>query len=310
MKRLGRDRQRARLPAGRRAVGWLSWFALLTSPVAAQQEKEVVASPRFEVLATPLSERVKVPGGRVIVGSSQPELLQALADCVKEPYGHRCSPTLFVDELPRRELSVEDFWLDRYEVTVAQYERCVQRGLCASRPPGPSARLELPQHPVTRVSWFEAQRYCEVERARLPTELEFERAARGGRGRRFPWGQLFNRRIVNAGRFGWDETDDTDGFALSAPVGSFPSGATPEGIHDLAGNVAEWVSERYSNVEDVAGASRTAKAVRGGSYRTGRAWMRGAARQFAEGGERSESVGFRCAHTIADDGPRTEGTGG
>jgi formylglycine-generating enzyme required for sulfatase activity len=258
-------------------------------------------------LRSPLAPMVRIPAGRFVMGSDEQEVVAALADCVREPYGNRCTPSIFGDEMPERVIRLSSYWLDRYEVSVGEYARCVALGRCRERPSNEGTRrFEHPDLPVSMVSWDDARDYCAFRGLRLPTEAEFERAARGARGRRYPWGELFNRRAANHGRFGWDVTDTTDGFAELAPVGSFPAGATPDGIHDLAGNVAEWVQDRYvarydpGDRVDPQGpgvGSASVRVVRGGSYTTGRALLRGAARSFAEPSERRPSLGFRCARS-------------
>lgn len=258
-------------------------------------------------LQSPRPAMVRIPAGRFVMGSDEQGVVAALADCVREPYGNRCSPSIFGDEMPRRVVWLSAFWLDRYEVSVADYERCVELGRCRERPRSAGTRrFDDPRLPVSLVTWEDARDYCAFRGLRLPTEAEFERAARGVRGRRYPWGELFNRRVTNHGRFGWDVTDDVDGFAELAPIGSFPAGATPEGIEDLAGNVAEWVNDRYvgrydpNDLHDPQGpgvGSASVRVIRGGSYTTGRAMLRGAARSFAEPNERRPSLGFRCARS-------------
>ena len=266
-------------------------------------------------LESPRGPMVRIGPGSFQMGSDEAEVLSALADCVREAYGHRCSPTLFSNETPRHRVHLSSYWLDRFEVSVSDYERCVQVGRCEPRPTSEATgRFDRGDFPVTRVTWNDAVAYCAFRGARLPTEAEFERAARGLLGRRYPWGDLFNARASNHGRFGWDVTEDADGFALLAPLGSFPDGATPEGIQDLAGNVAEWMLDRYAPTYDVAAASdprgsglggSNLRVVRGGSYAQPRFRVRGAARAFAEPGERRSTLGFRCARS---EQPRREGS--
>jgi sulfatase modifying factor 1 len=258
-------------------------------------------------LESPASGMVRIAASSFQMGSDEGEVLGALADCVREAYGHRCSPTLFNNETPRHVVQLSSFWIDRLEVSVAAYERCEATGRCEPRPRSEATRrFDRADFPVSRVSWNDAVSYCAFRGARLPTEAEFERAARGVIERRYPWGSLFNVWASNQGRFGWDVTDSTDGFAELAPVGSFPAGVTPEGIYDLAGNVAEWVADRYAPTYDVGevrdphgpgvGGSNL-RVVRGGSYAQARFRLRGAARSFAEPGERRSTLGFRCARS-------------
>jgi sulfatase modifying factor 1 len=255
-------------------------------------------------LASPLSPAVRIVESSFAMGSEESDLLLALADCAHEPYGHRCAPTVFANELPRHVVHLASYWIDRFEVRVADYERCVEVGRCGPRPTSEGTKqLDRPDYPVSRVTWNDAQDYCSFRGARLPTEAEFERAARGLEGRLYPWGDLWNPWASNHGRFGWDVTDASDGFAELAPVGSFAAGVTPEGVYDLGGNVAEWTADRYAPeydaqpVRDPQGApagTTSLRVVRGGSYAHGRFRLRGAARAFAEPSERRSTLGFRC----------------
>jgi formylglycine-generating enzyme required for sulfatase activity len=202
------------------------------------------------------------------------------------------------------EVMLSDFFIDRTEVTNRDYRRCIAVGVCdAPRDRGALRWTQRDDHPVTLVTWSDADRYCRWRGARLPSEAEWERAARGLNGRVFPWGNVFNPYLVNHGRPGRiDRLDDRDGYAELAPVASFVAGATTEGIYDLAGNVEEWVADWYAEgyVEpqkrDPRGpALGNFRVVRGGSYRDGRAWLRGAARNRALPSVALPWVGFRCA---------------
>lgn len=303
------------MPA-RLAVGGVCAVTLAGAASVERLEPGRSAAPRAAVdvsggavvrLSSPLSPMVRIAAGSIRMGSDEPDVLSALSDCVKEPYGHRCSPTLFSNEMPRHLVHLSSFWIDRFEVRVADYERCVSVGRCGARPKSEATRrYDSDDFPVTRVTWHDAAAYCAFRGARLPTEAEFERAARGPRGRRYPWGELFNARATNGGRFGWDVTEAVDGYPELAPVGSFGAGVSSDGVFDLAGNVAEWTLDRYAPAYDpgdardpvgpgIGGANE--RVVRGGSYSSPRFRLRGASRAFAEPTERRSTLGFRCARS-------------
>ena len=175
-----------------------------------------------------------------------------------------------------RLISVGAFSLDVTEVTVEQWSHCVQAGACRSL----DAALE-PGAPVANVDAKEAERFCRFEGGRLPTSDEWLFAAAGPDGRRFPWGPtgLVCRRAV----FGVESGPCESGGGVDI-AGSRPDGKTPEGVLDLAGNVAEWTLERDGH-----------PVARGGSYRSGTAlelksWA------FETPPPRAPYVGFRCAY--------------
>jgi len=202
---------------------------------------------------------------------------------------------------------LDPYDIDLTEVTVEKYMGCVAAGACSppSFAPGDS-RYDVPEFPVTHVTWQDASNYCMWVGGRLPTEAEWEFAARGPNNHTFPWGDIYNPRLANHGAFGDDPTDGRDGFVGLAPVGSFPDGATPSGLLDMAGNAAEWVADWYDRDEQLFGYRRGAQTnpkgppfgpmghvIRGGSYRDGAHRLRTAARRgwpFAR-----SDVGFRCA---------------
>lgn len=135
----------------------------------------------------------------------------------------------------------EPFWIGRYEVTNAQYKRCVDAGECT--PPHDTTYYEDPDyadHPVVYVDWFQAVDYAKWRGSKLPTEAEWEYAARGPDALIFPWGNEFNSAHLNSG-LSDDRYDET------APVSSFPTGASWVGALDMSGNVWEWVSSAYAD---------------------------------------------------------------
>lgn len=242
------------------------------------------------------------------MGSSVEDVLEAVTDCMHEPLGSRCREEMFSDEVPDHKVTLSTFWLDRTEVTVREYRRCVALNQCKAIAYREGARrFDQPSFPVSFVRWSDADDYCRFRGARLPTEAEFERAARGLSGRRYPWGQLYNSHAANHGRFGLDVSDARDGYAELAPVGSFPSGRTPDGFLDLAGNVAEWVSDFYAPgypeapATDPAGPALggnvSGHVVRGGHFGAAGPWLRGASRSSADAETRSPNIGFRCARS-------------
>jgi formylglycine-generating enzyme required for sulfatase activity len=146
-----------------------------------------------------------------------------------------------LDERPAHDVTVASFWLDTTEVSNVAYGRCVAAGACRPHDPSNAAHngfddrdFRKPNQPVSGVSWDDAARYCEWVGKRLPTEAEFERAARGDDGRRYPWGNEppDPRRAVF-------------GAPVTADVGTHPAGAGPYGHLDLCGNVWEWVADHY-----------------------------------------------------------------
>jgi formylglycine-generating enzyme required for sulfatase activity len=154
------------------------------------------------------------------------------------------------DEHPAHQVTVAAFFLDRTEVTNEAYASCVKAGGCKEKDVhvvskahgGPDAAFDHPRQPVNGVSWYDATRFCAWRGdARLPREAEWERAARDGDGRMYPWGteRPDAAKAVFARQFGHDTTDD---------VGSHPDGRGPYGHDDLAGNVWEWQQDEYDPI--------------------------------------------------------------
>ncbi|MRG90908.1 formylglycine-generating enzyme family protein [Polyangium spumosum] len=272
---------------------------------------EAPAAPAAEVntrggivtLQIPAPEALLLREGTFTMGSSPSEVAHAQSLCALEPMGRECPEQVFADEYPPHEVYLSDVWIDRTEVTVARYRRCVAAGHCLEPPyASGAARFDRPELPVVMVTWNDAAAFCAWTGGRLPTEAEWERAARGTRGRRYPWGNLWNGSIVNHGKLSWDELDPTDGFLELAPVSSFPDGRTPDGFADMAGNVEEWVADYYApryqegSVMNPRGPTQGEERVlRGGGYVHGRPFLRAASRQHDLPSMRRPWRGFRCA---------------
>jgi len=142
------------------------------------------------------------------------------------------------DEQPVRTVTLDAFYIDQYEVTNARYSDCVAAGDC-NLPfcTGIYNDPDKVNHPVVCVNWERANTYCEWRGGRLPTEAEWEKAARGTDGRIYPWGDTApNETLLNFNH----NVDDT------TLVGSYPDGVSPYGVHDMAGNVFEWVADWYN----------------------------------------------------------------
>jgi formylglycine-generating enzyme required for sulfatase activity len=203
------------------------------------------------------------------------------------------------DEQPQHPETVEAFCLDETEVTVAAYRACVYKGKSKFLTPATGGYCNWgvanrEDHPINCVDWEQAKAYCEAESKRLPTEKEWEYAARGVELRTYPWGSL--PRPSNQICWDGDGSDLGRGNRFATcKVGAYKRGDTPLGVHDMAGNVSEWTADLYCPYE-AANCAEAARVIRGGGWFTGTtANMRGAVRFRVAPSLRDDYLGFRCA---------------
>jgi len=162
-------------------------------------------------------------------------------------------------------------------------------------------QAQIDKFPVGNVSWFDAKDYCEWRGGRLPSEMEWEKAARGKNGNEYPWGNEWNPKFANTG----DDGEWEDGIA---PVGSYPKNISPYGVMDMAGNVWEWVSDWYQAYPDSTYQSNlygeTYRVIRGGGGGMGHYaisyFYRASTRQYSEPDMQSADVGFRCVKETSE----------
>jgi formylglycine-generating enzyme required for sulfatase activity len=191
------------------------------------------------------------------------------------------------DERPERTVVVKAFAIDRTEVTRGRYAACVAVHRC--KPPAPAAGdvqtdAELP---VTGVSWADAQAYCRFAGGRLPTEAEWEKAARGTDGREYPWGDALDCARANWGNFEGEGPCAGKNPGRPVRVGSYPTGASAYGALDLGGNAWEWVADKYED-------DPARRVVRGGSCCSYFVGPRAANRNAWAPEHRDADLGFRC----------------
>ena len=251
------------------------------------------------------ADMVYIPPGPFIFGTDRkdPGTLRALG-VPKE---------LYADEHPQQRVLSRGFYLDRFEVTNRRFKTFVE-GVGYFKPatwPENGYPPEEADFPVTGVNWFDAANFCDWVGKRLPTEKEWERAARGVEGFEYPWG---NRFVPDAANL----ADQAGAKTRLRPVGSFPKGVSPEGVHDLIGNVWEWTADDYAPYAgapaDPASFPEGAKVLRGLSasyighfpgdtYRQVlREFARAGFRQPADPDQGAPDVGFRCARDTAPPG--------
>lgn len=208
------------------------------------------------------------------------------------------------DEIPQRTIYVSSFYIDLYEVTLAKYTEFVK----ATGRPAPVvpvfgddiSLIMKPELPVAGVSWEDAKGYCTWVGKRLPTEAEWEKAARGERGFKWPWGNTFSTTMANT-------SGEEDGYKYSAPPGRFENGRSSYGLYDSSGNVAEWVADWYDQEYYLKGPFRDPrgpdsgkhKVYRGGSWNDPSGGVRTAKRYAAAPHQTSAVIGFRCARDAA-----------
>lgn len=176
-------------------------------------------------------------------------------------------------------------WTDRWRLV---------DGAVWRQPQGPASDINgLEDHPVVQVSARDAEAFCRYHGLRLPTEAEWEFAARGTDGRRYPWGDAppegtKGERRANFGTVNCCAADDSDGHAITAPVGSYPSGRSPFGLDDMAGNVWEWTASPFPG-------KPAQRAIRGGGWGNNPYCLRVSYRHGNRPGISLDMVGFRCA---------------
>jgi len=258
-----------------------------TGALGKAREEFIKAEKKYELAAAEARAANAVPGGMVYVfrgpftmGSSS---------------GNR-------DELPEQVVTLPGFYIDENEVAVADYTRFLEatnRAMPVSWQT-PSAGALRPEHPAIGVTWFDAMAYAKWAGKRLPTEAEWEKAARGTEGFTYPWGP------------GWEDGKcnaigvQSDRYPTLAPVTAFPQSTSPFGCYNMAGNAIEWVSSLYRPYPYVANDGREnlnvrgPRALRGGSYRTpaAQASLRTTARFAADPLDTSLLPGFRCAANV------------
>jgi len=215
------------------------------------------------------------------------------------------------EEFPQHKVTLDDFWIDRTEVTNAQYRIFVDTTghrtpiFCDWGEPTYDDGAKV-DHPVVCVNWDDAQAYCEWAGARLPTEAEWEKAARGTDQRTYPWGNGFDGSRLNYCDVNCElnikDTAIDDSYARTAPVGSFPMGTSPYGALDMSGNVWEWVSDWYKFYYYRNSPQSNPKGPNLGEYRVlrGGAWSgsfsnaRTAFRAWLDPIKGDVGIGFRC----------------
>jgi formylglycine-generating enzyme required for sulfatase activity len=259
-----------------------------------------------------------VPAGNFTMGSTAAQIDEAFAMCWQAAINNAtCERRWYENELIPAEGNVQTmspFWIDKTEVTRRMYDGCVAEGVCRSIYAFDSSNED--DQPIRPVTWFWAQAYCEWRGARLPTEVEWEYAARGPDGLIFPWGDAFEGTHANHcdGKCGDEEgmmpfdgyvnEENDDGYVFSAPVGSYPQGASWVGALDMSGNVWEWVNSLYLPYPYAASDGREDTVnrtgilgLRGGSFWESSVILR-AANRYARGPNTfAYDVGFRCARS-------------
>ncbi len=246
-------------------------------------------------------DMVRVPAGEFLMGSNR-----------------KVDRSAYPPEFPQRRVSLDAFEIDKFEVTAVQFLRFV---LADGRPPlvdwkydGGNFQEAMADHPVMHVTWFDAEAYCRWAGKRLPTEAEWEKAARGEDGRLFPWGnQTAGLSRANFGRTGLSGPvrDRPERLLLYPPIISvdkYDNAVSPYGVFQLAGNVAEWVADWYDPNYYKSAPDRnpkgpekgTQKAFRGGGWIDSTPQVRVAQRNGGDPDMKMNWLGFRCARDVKE----------
>jgi formylglycine-generating enzyme required for sulfatase activity len=223
---------------------------------------------------------IRIPGGIFTIGSNDPKA---------QPW-----------ERPAKKAQVGAFWIDRFETSVAQYTKCVQQKRCVA-PPGKSERCTFGgagDMPINCIRHQDAEAFCHSVGKRLPTELEWEFAARGTKPVRFPSG-LSTTGCVHAATLRTESSGRSCTGDRPAKVGTHPAGRSVFGVEDMAGNVEEWTADFFEEQRGQAPKARGSSFVlRGGSWLQPPSMARTTARNWGSAEESGPSVGVRCAKSL------------
>ena len=242
----------------------------------------------FGMVKADAGEMILIPEGPFTMGSSEKDIQWAVKQFRSE------SLDWYRDEMPAHSVNVSAFKIDKYEVTMAVYSLFME----ATGKPAPrefeNPRLNHPRQPVVSVTWNDAKAYCLWAKKRLPTEAEWEKAARGTKARHYPWGNepdALNANIRGKG----------DDYRNTSPGGKFPEGASPYGVMDMSGNVWEWTEDLYQpypgNKYDNDFYDKNFKVIKGGSWNSTLDLVRPAVRGNALPTQKKNYIGFRCVAT-------------
>ncbi len=243
-------------------------------------------------------DMVYIPPGPFLFGTNKKDVAaEALSLGIPKPW--------YIDETPQKKIFLKEYYIDRYEVTHKRYKKYID-GLGAV-PPSNWQGVNFPEgkgnEPVTHVSWYDAANFCQWAKKKLPSEKLWERAAKGKEGLEYPWGNTFHEK--------WANLSDRPGSKNQpVEVGSFPKSASSEGVHDLVGNVWEWVDNDYGSYKGSTYQSEYyeigLKVLRGHSasdighfpdvlYNQAiKMFARSGYRQYSNANEVAPDVGFRC----------------
>jgi iron(II)-dependent oxidoreductase len=251
---------------------------------------------------TPKEEMVRVPAGEFLMGSDK-----------------KTDRLAYRSEIPQRRVYLDAFEIRKYEVTALEYLKFV---LATNRSPqldwrydGGNFQEVMANHPIMHITWYDADAYCKWAGQRLPTEAEWEKAARGVDGRLNPWGnQPAGLSRVNFGRTGLSGPvrDRPERLLMYPPiiaVDKYENSVSPYGLHQTMGNVAEWVADWYDQDYYKAAPDRnpkgpetgTQKAFRGGGWIDSTTTMRVAMRNGTDPNTKINWLGFRCARSVSGD---------
>ena len=282
-----------------------------------KSDSPTVVSPRLQ--PSPLRDHAPSPQDEKEIARVNDQLLAAQVDELKQlvrrsipqPEGMVVIPAGefwmgtedgLQDARPLHRVHLSSYWFDKYEVTNTQYRQCVEGGGCT--PPKDRLMFEDPQraqHPVTNITWSQARSFCQWQGKRLPTEAEWEKAARGTDGRRYPWGN--NEEVLKRHMREGVLTADANG---AGPVGRQRATASPYGVFDLIGSLSEWVKDWYaedfyqtSPVRDPQGPSRGSfRVLRGGEWNEKSPNIQSSYRGWDDVTYWGPTLGVRCANDV------------